>query len=380
MASALAPLGQPVSQGISQIGEPPESLRPRANLRLRIIHADGLHTVTGLLGSFVKHRRFYVTATDGVTTRTTKTIQREEGLAKWDETFENLTVNPSSRLALRLFAKRDLHSDALVGTLDLSYLELVHDSAPRDFYISPIHISTKQPQRVTLHMEITIEHAERPSELAAASSAAIPSSGSGKVDDGPACSPSSTPSVAEATPRSPSIAEMLNRVGLPGVDEATGKLAAPSAPVADMSNYAEQASGALDQAGGIYNTWGVVLTRMKWVVDCTEKIADIHPYAKIAWSVLSLIPKTILAQVERDENVNALVLAMHDALDFARDASAFESNIQNSAQRDILMAMLSHACDCGEFIQTYGKDTQFWRRLWNSTGHGVDSRVQNYCV
>ncbi|KAI0259279.1 hypothetical protein BC834DRAFT_846835 [Gloeopeniophorella convolvens] len=357
---ALAPPGQLVSANLglaSRLGDPYESPPGhRSHLRLKIIHADGLR-VTGFLDRF-KHRRFYVTATDGLTTKTTKAIKSEKHLARWDETFDSLPIDPSSRLTLRLLAKRDKHDDVLVGGLELSYAELVRGSAPRDFHVTSIR-STKPSQRVILRLEITIDHAERPSEPAVSSSASEPSSFPGKVDDGPARSPSSTPSAAGTVPGMPSFAEMLDRVALPAVDDAAGQLVAPSAPVANMANYAEQASGALDEAGGVYDTWNVVLTRMKWIVDCTEKIAEIHPYAKIAWSVLSLIPKTILAQIGRDENVKALVLAMHDALDLARDTSAFESNIQESTQKDILMAMLTHICDCGEFIQTYAKDTQF---------------------
>ncbi|KAI0259543.1 hypothetical protein BC834DRAFT_846690 [Gloeopeniophorella convolvens] len=327
----------------SQTGDPPEGLPRRSHLRLR----------------------------NGVTTKTTKAIRREKQLARWDETFDSLPIDPSSRLTLRVFAKRDNHDDAPVGELELSYTELVHGAALRDFHLIPSNLSVNQSQRVTLRLAITIEHVEHPSEPAPSSGASEPPSASGKVDDGPARSSSSTPSSVETVPGLPSVAEMLDRVGFPAVDQAAGQIAAPSAPVTSMANYAEQTSSALDQAENIYDTWSIVLTRMKWVVDRTGKIAEIHPYAKIAWSVLSLIPKgscqvlmnslvqTVLAQVERDENVRALVLAMRDALDLARDASTFENNIQDSTQRDILMTMLTHTCDCGEFIQTYAKDTQF---------------------
>ncbi|KAI0264969.1 hypothetical protein BC834DRAFT_240164 [Gloeopeniophorella convolvens] len=404
MASDQLPLVPPgqraVSQTLgsaSQTGDPPETRPRRSHLRLTIIHADGL-PVTRFLDRF-KHRRFYVTVTDGVTTKTAKAIKRERQLARWDESFNSLcvfssscfrllvvtdlmlscsTIDPSSQLTLRLFAKRDSHDDVLVGVLELPYPELIRDSAPRDFHITPIH-STKPSQLVILRLEITIYHVERPSEAAVASSASGPSPFPRKADDGLALSPSSTPSAAETAPEVPSFAEMLDRVSLPAVDKAAGKLAAPSAPAASIANLAEQGSGTLDQTENMYDTWSIVLTRMKWVVDCTDEIAEIHPYAKIAWGFLSLIPKTIFAQVERDENVKTLVLAMHDALDLVRDVSVFESNIQDSAQRNILMAMLTHACACGEFIQTYAKDTQFWKRLLKNTGHEVDTRVEGYC-
>ncbi|KAI0257909.1 hypothetical protein BC834DRAFT_848238 [Gloeopeniophorella convolvens] len=288
-----------------------------------------------------------------------QSFKREKHLARWGESIDSLTIDLSSQLTLRLFAERDDHGVVLVGELELPYTELEHSFAPRDFHLTPVNLSTKQPQHVTLRLAITIEHAELHSEPAFSSNSSKPSPISRMVEDSPIRGPSSTPSADETGPGRASIAEMLYRVDLPIVDRAAGKLGGPSAPVASMANLAEQSPSALDQAASVYDTWSVVLTRMKWVVDCTEKVAEIHPYVKIAWSVLSLIPRTILAQVERDENVKALVLAMSDALDLARDASAFENNIRDSAQREILMDMLTHACTCSKFIQKYAENTQF---------------------
>ncbi|KAI0261972.1 hypothetical protein BC834DRAFT_829530 [Gloeopeniophorella convolvens] len=85
---------------------------------------------------------------------------------------------------------------------------------------------------------------------------------------------------------------------------------------------------------------------------------QIHPYAKMAWSILSFVPKAFLSQVNRDRNVQALLEAIHDAFDLLAGAEGISVGV-NPKQTDILLAMLQHVCDCGDFIQTYAKNTQF---------------------
>ncbi|KAI0258823.1 hypothetical protein BC834DRAFT_847123 [Gloeopeniophorella convolvens] len=122
----------------------------------------------------------------------------------------------------------------------------------------------------------------------------------------------------------------------------------------------EQADGLpdkLSQLGNLYDTWESVIGKIQWIVDITDKIAEVHPYAKMAWSILSFIPKAFLAQVERDRHVQALLQVIHDAFDLLATEGLALS--MNSKQKEIMLAMLRHVCDCGDFIQTYAADTAF---------------------
>ena len=98
----------------------------------------------------------------------------------------------------------------------------------------------------------------------------------------------------------------------------------------------------------------------------------------MAWSVLSLIPKvctqsylkemhifylyvyqSILDQVNRDKNVKTLLEDIHDVFNLGKLVDSLGAIKSGSTQAQILTAMLQHVCNCGDFIQSYAKNTQF---------------------
>ncbi|KAI0258783.1 hypothetical protein BC834DRAFT_1036205, partial [Gloeopeniophorella convolvens] len=353
-------------------------------LELKVIRADGLPSVAffNKVKRAGRSERFYVTASDGATSKATHVSKSKEGSAEWNVTLYGLVVGPSSQLVLRLLARREHHTDVVLRTLDLPYSDLLQTSGPQDFNLVSTDRSPGHSQRITtLRLMITIERAARPAEPSRGLNSPHQISVLARTPvDIPVGTTPPTTSPVDTTPGTPSLAEVLHQVDLPSLDVSMRRLVSSSVPVINIANDAEQAPTALGQIRDIYDTWSEVLARIRWVVDCTDNIAEIHPYAKMAWSVLSFIPKTLLAQVERDENVKALLAAIHDAFDLAHDANSFDDHIRQSTQREILMAMLKHVCACGEFIQTYAKDTQFWGRLWKNAWRGVDGRIQDYCV
>ena len=71
--------------------------------------------------------------------------------------------------------------------------------------------------------------------------------------------------------------------------------------------------------------------------------------------------QTLLGQYEHDDNVVTLVEAMHDAFDFVHheDTQAVKSIKPDLDQAKVLTLMLQDICNCGDFIQSYIKDSQF---------------------
>ena len=66
-----------------------------------------------------------------------------------------------------------------------------------------------------------------------------------------------------------------------------------------------------------------------------------------------------MAQIQRDDQIHAIVKAMHDAFDFVQEAEILKNFIPASTQVKVLELMLLHVRNCGDFIQAYAKDTQF---------------------
>ena len=69
--------------------------------------------------------------------------------------------------------------------------------------------------------------------------------------------------------------------------------------------------------------------------------------------------QTFLIQVQRDENVQALLDAIYNAFDFTQEADRLKDVAPHSKQGHILTLMLQHVCHCGDFIKSYAQDVQF---------------------
>ncbi|KAI0258757.1 hypothetical protein BC834DRAFT_974825 [Gloeopeniophorella convolvens] len=128
----------------------------------------------------------------------------------------------------------------------------------------------------------------------------------------------------------------------------------------------------------MFNTWELVLKNVKWVVDAVDKVAEVHPWAKMAWSVLSVIPKAFLAQVERDEGVKSFLVAIGDAFDLAESADTIRLRGLGTKQTTILKEMMHHICDCGDFIRGYAGDERFRDRLRKHFVGGTDEQIKRY--
>ncbi|KAH9055463.1 hypothetical protein EDB87DRAFT_1824619, partial [Lactarius vividus] len=134
------------------------------------------------------------------------------------------------------------------------------------------------------------------------------------------------------------------------------------------------AENALDDADEAMTTINLtnrldgILERIKWVMD------TLHPYAKMAYGLLFAIPKTLLEQFQRDDNLRTLLVAMHEAFDFANQKDRFNTITMERVPRQaqILALMLQHVCNCCDFIQSYAQNSRFWKRMLKNSGSGVD--------
>jgi hypothetical protein len=144
------------------------------------------------------------------------------------------------------------------------------------------------------------------------------------------------------------------------------------------------------------NTWESAVGRIKWVMDTLSLIAEVQiiPLLSLAeltctlsfsrsqrWRTVyfqqshrhvrfchfpnemlilySSGSQTLLEQYQRDDNVHALLQAVHDAFDFAHHEDTLKSIKPQSRQAEILTLMLQDVCSCCDFIQSYANDSQF---------------------
>ncbi|KAI0274591.1 hypothetical protein BC834DRAFT_216 [Gloeopeniophorella convolvens] len=346
--STLSPRSVPLSdkeqvdeQVLDNSQQQPNPVRPT----LTVVRVDGLPRLKTLFRG--KERKYYITATDGLRTEKTSAVRSREQSVQWDEMLSSLTVKPSSRLIMHVFAQRTWLRDVHIGLLAIPF-ELIRRSPLREF-----DISSDPMRKTTLILSVSLPEVSQRATTRAVVSPEAP----GALESaalGPAEPNASSDVSNSADPMH--IAEK----GLSEAGEAISNLGrAQSLPLDSLLNATEEAPDQLESVTDLYNTWKVALGNVKSVVDVVDKIAEIHPWAKMAWSVLSCIPKTYIAQVERDNSFKALLVAIRDAFDLAKLAKALESLQPESVQAGILKDMLCHVGSCGDLIQNYAKETNF---------------------
>ncbi|KAI0274597.1 hypothetical protein BC834DRAFT_839720 [Gloeopeniophorella convolvens] len=370
------------SASISQPRGAPENPGRSTHIELDVIRASGLLPIVALDKLF-GHRRFYITITDGTITKRTKAVESESQMVIWGETFNDYMITTSSQVTLKLFASRVSHQDSLVGTLVLLSGSLLA-SGSRNFDFALTGDTAMQPApRVILRLAVTVVSEARPPAESTYPAPTISSHDSvpSKVEVVPVGSASAASPRLETIPivETPSVVKALPQPDLAITDEAVRQIGLAPGKAIEVAEYIDRAPSAVDQAMDLWDTWSAALERIDWIVTVCAEVAEVHPYAKMAWSVLSFIPQALLNQVKRDDNVRALAVAMHNAFDFIHEASVFEEKILKSAQKTILVAMFTHTCACGDFIQSYAKDTKFRTRLLKNVYRGVDAQIEGYC-
>ncbi|KAI0259344.1 hypothetical protein BC834DRAFT_638252 [Gloeopeniophorella convolvens] len=250
-----------------------------ARLELTVARADGLPRLRTLF--LKKERKYYVTATDGLRTEKTLAIRSTAQSVQWDKTLSGLTINSSSPLIVRVFARRTWLRDVRLGLLTIPF-ETIRSSPLQEFNI-PF-----DSRNMTLVLSITLPEASQHATSGDVSSpktlrAPILSKGS---DPGPPAGP--IISSDDSDPADPmQVAERrLARAG-----EAVANLGNVQSFPLELAKVADEAPDQLQKAADLYDTWKEVLDNVKIVVDMVDKIAEIHPYAKMAWSILSCIPR-----------------------------------------------------------------------------------------
>ncbi|KAH9010296.1 hypothetical protein EDB85DRAFT_1297116 [Lactarius pseudohatsudake] len=258
----------------------------------------------------------------------------------WNQTLGAFSAPRSSHIILHLYEKRYLHPDAVIGTHQIP----IPVESQSDV---PVVISNgdgeagKSTQLVTLYLTIAVS-SDATSPIFS-NTPEVLTKGDNSTDEEPT---KPTPAQAEMSP----VEEA--RIALHRVDD--------SKKLIDRRDK-----------------WNGAVSRIKRVMDIVSPIAELHPFAKMAYGLVSAIPGTLLEQYERDDNVLTLLDAMHDAFDFTQHEDTLESIKPDSRQAEILTTMLRDVCSCSDFIRSYAKDEQFWKRTLKNTGGGVAKDIED---
>ncbi|KIM86175.1 hypothetical protein PILCRDRAFT_5220 [Piloderma croceum F 1598] len=104
-----------------------------------------------------------------------------------------------------------------------------------------------------------------------------------------------------------------------------------------------------------------------------DVVSKVHPWASLAWSILSVIPKTLIAQVRRDEKVQSLWETAADMLAFLKDAKPIIDKIL----MPIVSDMMKQIYHCAIFVREYGGGG-FFERTAKDMLNSSDNVIAQY--
>ncbi|KAH9050633.1 hypothetical protein EDB84DRAFT_1591706 [Lactarius hengduanensis] len=294
-------------------------------------------------------RRFYVTVADHATMRQTRSVQIDGQMVQWDQVLDAFFTQRSSHLTLCLYEKKRFsHNDVVIGTHADIPIESKND-AP--FVLSNGDEKVGQSIQPTIFLTITV-----PANMASESRISSNNPPKTRIEGGDSPADGVTkPSMpdSEGSIRSTAFEPPLPSSDPLPVEPGTPILVRENAAVA--LRHVDNTMRSVDLA----NTWRGAVSGIKLVMDSVSQVAELHPLAKMAYNLVSLIPKTLLDQYGRDDNVLTLLEAMHDAFDLAPQENALRSIQPDSKQAKILTLMLHDVCNCSDFIQSYAQDSDF---------------------
>ena len=159
--------------------------------------------------------------------------------------------------------------------------------------------------------------------------------------------------------------------------------------VADVTGVVQAADSFVQGAVSFTETWSPILDKLEalqrigdclsevspfiafFILDISQPATKVHPYAKIAWSILNFIPKVNLfhsklvsaneemqevqKQVALDANVTSLADIMNDTFDLVEKAD----KLRRESKSKIVMRIVQQTTECAWFIRDYRKIEEF---------------------
>ncbi|KAJ7107903.1 WD40-repeat-containing domain protein [Mycena epipterygia] len=118
---------------------------------------------------------------------------------------------------------------------------------------------------------------------------------------------------------------------------------------------------------------GILTSKLEIIVSIGDQIAMIHPYAKIAWKVLTSVYRAAKKQQETDEQLFKLVETMVDVYSFVEDVESLPQKIKSL--EDKALAIVQQTVESALFIQEYtanGFCDRAVRNTWNHAERKID--------
>ncbi|KAJ6542498.1 hypothetical protein DFH09DRAFT_990785, partial [Mycena vulgaris] len=115
-------------------------------------------------------------------------------------------------------------------------------------------------------------------------------------------------------------------------------------------------------------------SKLEVIVRIGDEVAMIHPYANIAWKVLTSVYQAVKKQQETDDKLQKLVETMADVYSFVEDTEFLAQKIQSLEHKTL--AIVKQTVECALFIQEYTVNG-FCSRAVQSAWRSPDKTIED---
>ncbi|KAF8514938.1 WD40-repeat-containing domain protein [Hysterangium stoloniferum] len=125
------------------------------------------------------------------------------------------------------------------------------------------------------------------------------------------------------------------------------------------------------------DVWLPLIAKIKEFINIAEKIVEVHFFAPAALTVITSIPKVIIAQINRDSRIKRLLVSMNDMYTVVIEAEKADLG-RIASQQEIIERMISQTTDCARFIHKYAVNKNFWIRGVKNLFGTVNEAIKTY--
>ncbi|KAI0310253.1 hypothetical protein OF83DRAFT_1272573, partial [Amylostereum chailletii] len=156
------------------------------------------------------------------------------------------------------------------------------------------------------------------------------------------------------------------------------QIRSPGGGVMSVASGVDAATSGVEGMSSTLDTWDQLLNKVGIFASLIETIGEIHPYAKMASSILLGAVKPILSQDERDKSMQKLLETMNDIYGHV-NTSQYLKNL-DIERKSVLQRMSLQTVECAHFIRDYAKVKNFWLRAAKNvvSGTDVDDQITKY--
>ncbi|THG94366.1 hypothetical protein EW026_g7089 [Hermanssonia centrifuga] len=152
--------------------------------------------------------------------------------------------------------------------------------------------------------------------------------------------------------------------------------------VESLTRGIDAGSAVVTQVHTIETTLKPVLDKLEVFCDIMDNVAEVHPYAKMAWTILKGVYTVVQNQFDRDQKILGLFAQMKSLYEIVDDLQRQLDDIANpgiKSPKELLRCISIQTLDCCFFVRSYGS-LSFVQRTMKGILSNVDKRITEYRI